>query len=103
MKLVRYTGESDWSALYVDGKLHTVGDHYLVDEAIQVLVGVEEHQSEDFMKGGNYSEDVAKSLDELNEWVAKRDHEVAEASREEKLAKAAELIAEAEKLRQEAE
>jgi hypothetical protein len=103
MKLVRYTGESDWSALYVDGKLHKVGDHYLIDEAIQVLVGVEEHQSEDFMKGGNDYSDVAKTLDELNAWVAKRDSNAADASREEKLAKAAELIAEAEKLRQEAQ
>jgi hypothetical protein len=70
MKLVRYTGSEDWSALYVDGDLDRVGDHYLIDERIQELYKVEDIRSDDFMRGGNYSHDVAQTLAEVDEWVA---------------------------------
>lgn len=69
MKLVRYSGSEDWSALYIDGQLDTVADHYLVDERISELLGVETVSSDDFMRGGNYREDVAKTLDEIEDYT----------------------------------
>lgn len=38
---VRFSGSEDWSALYVDGRLDKVGDHYLVDERIADFLNVE--------------------------------------------------------------
>ena len=37
---------SEWSALYVDGELDTYGDHYLVDDRIAALLGVEDCDSD---------------------------------------------------------
>jgi hypothetical protein len=73
MKLVRYTGSEDWSALYVDGELDRVGDHYLIDERIQELYKVEDIRSDNFMRGGNYSHNVARTLAEVDEWVAEKE------------------------------
>jgi len=65
MKLTMYQGSEDWSALYVDGKLNYVGDHYNVEERIHELVGVEIIQSDGFLLGGNYREDAAKTVEEV--------------------------------------
>lgn len=91
-KLVRYHGE-EWSALYIDGKLDLVGDTYLTDERIAELLGVEEHYSDAFLRGGNQREDVAKNLDELKAY---------EDERNQKLQRAAEMRAEAKRLEAEA-
>lgn len=50
-KYVVYQGSDDWSALYVDGKLHRVSDHYLIDEELRSLFGVETVQSDAFLLG----------------------------------------------------
>lgn len=72
MQVVRYSGENDWSALYVDGKLERVGDHYLIDERISELLGVELEQNDDFMQGGKNYEDVAQTLDEARTYERTR-------------------------------
>ena len=70
-KFVRYSSSEDWSALYIDGKLYYVGDHYRVDERISELLGVETISSDAFMKGGNQRKDVANTLDELHNYELK--------------------------------
>lgn len=69
MKLVRYTGPNDWSALYVDGNLETVGDHNLVDERIAELCNIEERDSDDFLMGSNKKIDAADTLDEIETYL----------------------------------
>lgn len=70
-ELVRYSGSNEWSALYVDGELDRVGDHYLIDERIADIAGVHNHYSNDFMRGGQSREDVAKTLVEINQYSNK--------------------------------
>ncbi len=55
-RYVRYTSSSEWSALYVDGKLDRIGDHYLIEERIAELLGVEmreDAECNDFLRGGD--------------------------------------------------
>ena len=78
-RFVRYQSE-EWSALYIDGKLDTVGDSYHSDERIAQLLGVEEHGDDDaFMRGGNSYADVAQTLDELDSYVNSRTQLLAQA------------------------
>lgn len=37
----------EWSGLYVDGKLVKYGDHYIVDEYLSSLLGVEDYYDDD--------------------------------------------------------
>jgi hypothetical protein len=62
---VVYEGFDDWSALYVNGKLTLVGDHYLIDEKIRQIFNVETIQSDSFMRGGDYASDVAPTIDDI--------------------------------------
>lgn len=94
--LVRYTGGNEWSALYVDGRLDTVGDHYLVDERIAQIAGVEIVDSEDFMLGGSHYEHVARTLDDIQVFSERR--EALEAQAEALRAQAAELETQARRL-----
>jgi len=96
MELVKYEGSDEWSALYVDGKLDTVGDHYHATERIEQLVGVKVIQNDDFLRGGNYRADVAPTLEDLNLYVRERERREAEAAR--LRAQAAELRAQADAL-----
>lgn len=71
-----YIGDGEWSALYVNSQLDTVGDHYLSDERIRSIAGVVEVFSEDFMRGQNTREGVAKTVDEVEEYrTAREDRE----------------------------
>ena len=94
MKLTRYTSEEveEWAALYVDGKLDTVGDSYLIDDRIIELTGVDDREG-NFLLGGNTRDDCAQTIDQI---------EVYEAERDIQIAKAARLREEAEKLIEEA-
>lgn len=67
-----YQGSEDWSALYKDGSLLTVGDHYLIDEKIRQEFDIETIQSDDFMQGGGYRDDVAKTIDALHQYRDRR-------------------------------
>lgn len=96
-KYVRYNGE-EWSALYIDGKLDTVGDSYHSDERLAEILGVQEYDDDAFLRGGDGRSDVAQTLDELHTWQAQRDTKLAQA--EELRARAAELEAEAKALRE---
>jgi hypothetical protein len=96
MNLVRYTGTGEWSALYVDGILDRVGDHYIIDDRISELTGVEEVQSDDFLRGGDGRASVAPSLYELGEYSKARAQR--EDSALELRKKATAMLAEAERL-----
>jgi hypothetical protein len=96
VKLVRYTGDGDCSALYVDGVLDRSGDHYLIDERIAELAGVVTHNSNYFMLGGNSYEGIARSIDEIDQYAsakAELEQEAADLKR-----RAAELIERAKEL-----
>jgi hypothetical protein len=45
--------ENEWSALYVEGKLDIVGDHYLIEERVYQFLEIDVRQSNSFMLGGN--------------------------------------------------
>lgn len=98
MELIVYRSEEveEWSALYVDGKLDRVGDSYLIDERIQQLTGVISREG-NFLLGGNHRDDVAQTVEEITAYENAREAENNEAARLE--AQAAELIAQAERLR----
>lgn len=68
MDLVRYSGSDDWSALYIDGKLDMVGDHYLIDERISSLMKVTVIDSDSFMLGRNFEYEVARTLNEIEKF-----------------------------------
>jgi hypothetical protein len=58
-------GTDEWSALYVEGVLTSVGDHYVVQEALLDILEISSEQSNDFMMGGNFRKDVANTVDEM--------------------------------------
>lgn len=63
----------EWAALYVDGQLITVGDAYNTEEQALNLLGVKTIQDEAFMCGGNSRENVAKTLEEVEDFKNKRE------------------------------
>lgn len=67
--VVIYEGNDQWSALYVDGRLEYVGDHYNVNEKIHAMFDITVIQSDDFMLGGNYRSEVARSISEITEYA----------------------------------
>lgn len=71
-KLTLYQGPSEWSALYGDGALLTVGAHYHADDKIYELCGVEVIQSNDFMRGGHAYDDVAQTLADIVDYTIMR-------------------------------
>jgi hypothetical protein len=83
----------DWAALYKDGKLERVGDSYLAEERALELLGVAIVQDNAFMRGQDYKDGVAKTLEEIEEFARLRDERKAEAAK--KFAEAERLFAEA--------
>ena len=86
---VIYQGSDDWSALYEDGKLVRVSDHYLIEEELHSRLGIEVVQSDDFLRGGNQRANAASTLTELQAYSDERQACEAEAAALE--AQAAEL------------
>jgi hypothetical protein len=84
----------EWSALYFDGRLQTVGDSYHADEWIREHFGVVTVDDDAFMRGQGSRDGVAATLDQVAEYARERDA---------RLARAAELRAEANRLLAEAE
>lgn len=71
MVILRTGGE--WSALYIDGKLVKYGDHYLVDEHIYEMFGIQVDESSDWMRGDTSGMDVAQTLDEVEQYRSERE------------------------------
>lgn len=74
-------GSGEWAALYVDGKLETVGDSHNAEEQAMALAGIVTVHDSAFMRGQKYREGVAKTLEEVTEFRDKRDRVLAEAAR----------------------
>lgn len=70
MKLDRYRGDADYSALYVDGVLDTFDTHSVVDARITELVNVDTYHSNAFLLGGDTKEDVANTTAEIDQYVS---------------------------------
>lgn len=79
----------DWAALYVNGVLDVVGDAYLSRERALELCGVLEVDDDAFMRGQTSRDGVARTLEEVAEYRRTRD---------DGLARAAQLRTEAERL-----
>lgn len=78
--VVVYQGDGEWSAIYLDGKLQRVGDHYLADEWIREHFGVETVQSNDFFLGrGDQRRDVADTVEQIQAYTAERSARLAKA------------------------
>jgi len=73
-----HVGSGEWSALYVNGELDTVGDHHLSHERIAELYGVTVVQSDDFLRGGdgiarsNGSPPPAQTLEQVHDYARER-------------------------------
>lgn len=65
-KYVRFSVGDEWEALYVDGKLDTISESYLVDERIGKLLGVEYRESA-VMEQVKRRDEAPATLDELSE------------------------------------
>jgi hypothetical protein len=87
-------GSGEWAALYVDGKLITVGDAYVAEQQAFRYAGIKTVQDSAFMRGQKDRAGVADTLDEVATY---RD------DREMRAAHAAELRAEADRLRAQAD
>ncbi len=70
--IIIYHGTGEWSALYLRGKLQTVGDTYLVWEKLVDILDIEEVHNDDFMQGGDHYIHVAKTLGEVRVYEQKR-------------------------------
>jgi hypothetical protein len=93
MPKVEVHEEGEWSALYIDGKLDRVGDHYLADERIREIFAVEVVHDDAFMRGQNTRDGVAKTLDEVHAYVKERAERIHAAA--DKVRQAELLLAEA--------
>jgi len=77
--LVIYRGTGEWSALYMDGKLERVGDHYLINERIEELLGIQVVDSDDFLRGSDGRE-TAQTLEEIETYRHLREDELRKAA-----------------------
>lgn len=89
-------GSGEWAALYVDGKLDTVGDSYNTEERAFKLAGVRAVHDSAFMRGQNQRSGVAPTLDAVKAYVEERDARLTRAANLRR--QAAELEAEAARL-----
>jgi hypothetical protein len=93
---IHHAPNCEWSALYVDGQLEQVGDTYLVEEQAWDMLGVTIVDDNAFLRGQASRDGVARTLDEVAEYRAKRDEALDEATR--LRAEAKQLMARADEL-----
>lgn len=93
---IHYDPNGEWAALYVDGRLDRVGDAYLAEEKAFELLGVKTLQDDAFLRGQGGRDGVAQTLDEVAAYRTERDAAKARAAQLRE--RAAELMAEAERL-----
>jgi len=91
---IEFHESDEWTAVYLDGKLIRVGDHYLADEWLREYVGVKTVQDDAFFRGGRDRAHVAPTLADLYAYVE---------ARQARLDRAAALREEAERLESEAD
>lgn len=84
----------DWAGLYVDGKLVVHGDSYLTDERLQSMVGATDSYDGDWLKPDGRT--AMETIEEVHARKVQREANEVEAA--EKVAEARRLIEEAERL-----
>ncbi len=89
-------GSGEWAALYVDGRLVTIGDSYVTEARAFEAAGVEVVHDSAFMRGQDQRSGAAQTLAEVREYAAERDRRKTEADRLRLLS--AELLARAAKV-----
>lgn len=76
--VIRYTGSGEWSVLYVNGQLDTYGDHYLIDERIATIFGVQEEDTDHWYRGdGGRDFAIPQTVEKAEEW-RREDRDAAE-------------------------
>jgi hypothetical protein len=69
---IEFHVDGEWTAVYLDGELVRVGDHYLADEWLQERAGVKVVCDNAFMRGQMAREGVARTLAEVAEYRERR-------------------------------
>jgi hypothetical protein len=92
---IHYDGDG-WAALYINGKLHQVGDAYVAEEEALSRAGVTTVRDPAFMRGQKGRDGVAQTVDEVTAYREQRDADVRLAA--EKIAAARKLLMEAKTL-----
>lgn len=75
---IEFHVEEEWTAVYLDGKLVTVGDSYYADEWLQKRCGVVQVYDDAFMRGGTDYDSVAQTLQEIEDYKMERYNKVKE-------------------------
>lgn len=99
-RYVLYTGDCEWDALYVDGKLDQLGDRYLIRDRLIELLDVEVHDTEAYFLGREARyENAAQTLEEVRTYEARQRRPLDAAPTAEELrAEARRLLAQAAEL-----
>jgi hypothetical protein len=77
---IEFHAAGEWTAVYLNGLLVRVGDHYLADEWLRARVGVVEVDDDAFMRGQDSRDAVAPNLAQVAEYKLARDKRLAEAA-----------------------
>lgn len=77
---IEFHSSDEWTAVYLNGQLQRVGDHYLADEWLRSRVGVVEVDDDAFMRGGDQRSGVAQTLDLVRDYQENRDRLRADAA-----------------------
>lgn len=77
--VVVFQGSQEWSAVYLDGELQKIGDHYTIDEWLRAHFNVITVQADDFLRGQDTAEGSAQTLSEAIEYAKLREERLAEA------------------------
>lgn len=94
---VLYTGDAEWDALYIDGKLDLLGDRHYTRERFMEILGVELRDTDAYFLGRDPKYDnAAKTLAEVEAYEGRPGSELARA--DQLRAQANELLAQADEL-----
>lgn len=85
--------ETGWAGLYVDGRLHHVGDSHVCEEQAFTVLGVHQVHDDAFMRGQTDRAGAAETLADVVEFRTARERAAGRAA--ELRARAAALLAEA--------
>ena len=77
-ELVIYLSTGSWAALYADGYLEHRGDRESLEREALRMLGVRTVVSDDFLQGSDSPEEMARTLDEIEEYRLLRESGEAE-------------------------
>lgn len=82
---IEFFTHGEWTAVYVNGKLEVVGDHYHAEEWMEDYLGVDHYYTDEFLLGSD-GDEVANTVQEIEEYRAQKDRGVEEQIEAEKQA-----------------